>query len=251
MNIDIQLVAKALDKAGEEPLNKEELENKKGTRWRLISDIYLATIKEELSSVNWTSQKRRKRLVQVDDEENLTSYAYMYELPIDCAKTVSLNSEKEYLVENDFLYTDDGDPILVYITNYFTGKYKYEKAEPQPTEETFEDKEYYILSEEDEEYIKAEEYSQGTEYYVRVEEDYDYYDQPKLDPMLEEAIVCKLASKIVLKLTGEPGKYQLLWQEAQIIENKATKISQAHGHNKGRGNPYWGDLLGLPDYGDR
>lgn len=206
MNINIDIVARALNKAGEEPLTKEELETKKGTRWRLIEDTYLATILEELAAVSWTSQKRRARL-EAAEEENLTSYMFMYVLPIDCAKPVGLNSEKVYLVEDGFLYTDDAEPILIYITNYFTGEEK-------------------------------------------EEDDYSFYDDPKFDPLLEDCIVTKLAMKLVLKLTGNTQLYQILYQDAIIMENRATKASEAHGHNKGKGNKSWGELMGLPSYGE-
>lgn len=250
MNIDLNIVARALNKGGEEPLNKEEIENKKGTRWRLISDLYLATILEELSSVNWTSQKVRERLEEEVEEENLTSYRWAYKLPIDCAKPVGLNSGKEYLIEGSTLYTEDEDAVLIYITNYFTGRYKYIQADPQPeSQEELEEKEYFIFDDEEQEYIKVTsetEYSELETYFLILEEDYPFYNQPKFDPMLEEALACKLASKIILKLSGDPGKYQLLYQEAAIIENRATKTSVAHGHNKSKGNLSWAEQLGLP-----
>ena len=246
MNIDIKLVARALNKAGEEPLTPEEIETKEGTRWRIIKDCYLATILEELAQVSWTSQKRRARL-SLSEEENLTSYSYMYELPINCAKPVGLNSEQEYLVENGFLYTNDADPILIYVTNYYTGKFKYEVADPQPTEETFPEQTYYFLGD-DGEYYQEVEYDERYTYYIRVHDDYDFYDDPKLDPSLEECIATRLASSIVLKLTGDTNKYQLLYGEAIVMENRANKASEAHGHNKGKGNKPWGELLGLPTY---
>lgn len=248
MNINIDIVARALIKAGEEPLTPEEIENKKGTRWRMIQEIYQATIFEELSSVAWTSQKKRARL-ELSEEENLTTYLYSYELPIDCAKPVALNSEKTWLIEGGNLFTNDPEAILIYVSDGFTGKYKYKEAESQPTEETFETGKYYILDEEGE-YIQAEVFTEETTYYVIEEEDYNFYNDPKRDPMLEETIETRLASKIVLKLTGDQTKYNMLYQEAVLMENRATKASFAQGHNKGKGNEYWGDILGLPNYGE-
>lgn len=246
MNINIDLVARALDKAGEEPLTPEEIETKKTTRWRLIKDIYLATILEELASVAWTSMKRRVRL-ELSEEENLTAYPYMYKLPIDCAKPVGLNSERPYLVEDGILYTDDMDPILIYITNGFTGKNKYIKATPQPaSQEELEAGSYFF--EVEGEYYEATEYDKDTTFFVIKEEDYNFYDDPKMDPLLEETIETRLAAKIVLKLTGDTSKYQLLYQEAMLMENKAQKASFAHGHNKGKGEKTWGEILGLPSY---
>ena len=248
MNINIDIVARALNKAGEEPLTKEEIETKKGTRWRLIQDIYLATILEELSAVNWTSQKKRAALL-FSDEDNLTSYPFMYDLPIDCAKTVGLNSEKEYLVEDGHLYTEDPSPILIYIRNYFIGKYEYKEPEQQPvSDEEIAAGSFYKLVEE--EYVKAESYEEGVTYYIIDEQDYDFYSNPKFDPLLEDAIVTKMAMKIVIKLTGNSTLYQFLYQDAVLMESRAQKASEAHGHNKGKGNKTWGELMGLPNYGE-
>lgn len=249
MNINVDIVARALNKAGEEPLTKEEIENKKGTRWRLIKDLYLANILEMLSSVAWTSQKRRVKLER-SEEENLSTYSYMYELPIDNAKPVGLNSEKEYLVEGDFLYTEDPEPILCYITNYFRGNFKFQEALPQPISQAEVETAPYYVKDEDGEFVNASIYDEEITYYTRVEEDYSFYADPKFDPILEEAVATKLAAKLVLKLTGNMNTYQMLYQEAMIMENRAQKASMAHGHNKGKGERLWGDQLGLPNYGE-
>ena len=121
MKIDMNIVARALDKAGQEPLTQEEISSKDGTRWRLVKDFYLAVILEALSNTEWTSQKKRARLKK-SEEENLTTYRVMYELPIDCAKTVELVGEQEYLVEDGYLYTNAEGAILVYVSNGFTNE---------------------------------------------------------------------------------------------------------------------------------
>lgn len=247
MNIDLGIVARALDKAGQEPLTAEETETKEGTRWRVIKDFYQAVILEALSNTSWTSQKKRARL-ELKEEENLTTYRFMYELPIDCAKPVSVVGEKEYLVENGSLYTDEADAILVYVSNGFTGKFKYKKAEPQPGEMNFSENEYYFYDEESTEYGRAQAWEADTTYYVRDEQDYEFYEDPKLDPQLSAYIETKLAANIVLKLTGNYELYQLLFNEAAIMENRAVKSSTAHGHSKDKGDRWWGDILGMPGY---
>lgn len=253
MNIDRNLVNRAMEKAGEDPITDEEWTNG-SNRTKLIKDVYLSIILSALAESDWTSQKKRTQLQVVRDEENLTNYQYMYLLPIDCAKPVALLNEGEYLCEGEYLYTNTDNAILVYVKNYFTGirKYEYTLANPQPTEDTFNDGEYFIYDEEIKSYITAISYTEGAVYYTRevIEEDYNYYDTPKFDAILEDYIVCILASNIVLKLTGDAAKYQLLFSEARIIENKAIKNTVAQGHNKDKGNPYWGDILGLPNYGE-
>lgn len=246
MNINRDLVARALNKAGEEPLTDEEWKNKDGTRWRVISDFYLATILEALSYTEWTSQKKREQLV-LSENANLSTYNFMYYLPIDCAKPVNLEGNGEYLVEDGILYTNEENAILVYVSDGFTNKFVYEEVNPQPTEETFTEGEYYIYNEETEEYERAESYQVGVTYYVNIPQDYEYYSDIKLDPMLSEYIETRLAGKIALKLTGDMQKYQMLFNEAQLIENRAIKATVAHGHNKDTGNPWWAQTLGLSD----
>lgn len=249
MNIDFEIVARALDKAGQEPLTDEEKETKGSTRWRVIKDFYLAVILEALSNTAWTSQKKRARL-NLSEEENLTTYRFMYELPIDCAKPDALLGDGDYLVEDGFLYTDTEKAILVYVGNGFTGKYKYKEADPQPAEIDFGNGEYYTYSEETEDYIKADDFETDTKYYVIEEEDYPFYEDPKLDPQLSAYIETKLAADIVLKITGEAQLYQLLYNEAALMESRAIRSSTAHGHNRDRGDKWWGEILGMPDYGD-
>ena len=208
MNIDRKLVARALTKAGEEPITDEEWEDADSNRVRIVKEFYLATLLESLSSYDWTSQKKRVRLevYEPEDEEaeeNLTSYAYMYPLPADCAKVVKLANDEPYIIEGSFLFADVENAVLVYIRNYFT----------------------------------------GTDYGVN--EDYNYYGEPELDPTLSAYFECKLAASLALKLTGGTDKYQMLYNEAELIANKAQKKSSEQAQNKTKGNPWWTDQLGM------
>ena len=49
MNIDKELCARAMDKAGEEPITQTEWEEGNSTRVRLIKDVYLSSILEALA----------------------------------------------------------------------------------------------------------------------------------------------------------------------------------------------------------
>lgn len=249
MNIDKKLCARAMDKAGEEPITQEEWEEGTSTRVRLIKDVYLASILEALAGTEWTCQKVRARLV-LSEKENLTSYRYAYNLPADCAKPCALTNDEVYLVEGRTLYTNTENAILVYVSNNYTGKFIFKPAEAQPTtEEELEAGDYYIYDENEDDYVRAQVYAEGIVYYVQDPQDYEGYTDFNFDPLLTEYIECLIAQKIVLKITGDMNKYQLLYNEARLMENRAVKASIAHGHNKDRGNPYWGDVLGLPNYG--
>lgn len=251
MNIDRSLVARAFAKAGEEPITDAEWEEGTSSRVRIVQESYLATILDTLSSYNWTSQKKRARLtpLEPDDEyaeENLTGYAYMFLLPADCAKVVAINDGDPYIVEGGYIFCDMENPVLLYIRNYFTGKYVYEEVEnPIP-----DDIDKYYIKDSEGNYEKAVTYVMGTTYYIRIEEDYNFYSQPSFDPELSSYIECKLAASIALKLTGSTDKYQMLFNEARLIADGAMKRSAEQARNKTKGNPWWTDQLGLTSGGE-
>ena len=250
MNIDRQLVARAFIKAGEEPITEAEWTEGTSNRVRTVFEFYLATIKDALSSYNWTSQKKRARLTALipddDTEENLTGYSYMFLLPADCAKVVAINDGDPYIVEGGYIFCDIESPVLLYIRDYFTGKYVYEQVE-NPTAE---DIDKYYTKDAEGNYEKAETYTEGTTYYIRIEEDYNFYSQPNFDPELSSYIECKLAASIALKLTAATDKYQMLYNEARLIADGAMKRSAEQARNRAKGNKWWTDQLGLTSGGD-
>lgn len=257
MNIDRSLVARAFIKAGEEPINDTEWSNAESSRVRVVRECYLATLLEALSSYNWTSQKKRARLtpmtpaeisedIEEESEENLTAYAYMYALPKDCAKVVAVDDGEPYIVEGGFIFCDKENVVLLYIRNYFTGKYVYEQVAAPVAEDV--DKYYY--KDENGDYIKETTFDMSKTYYVIVEEDYNFYGQPVLDPELSAYIECKLAAEIALKLTGGTDKYQMLYNEARLIADGAMKRSAEQAKNKHKGNKWWTDQLGLTKDGE-
>ena len=246
MDIDKELVARAFSKAGEEPITDDEWAEGTSNRVRVTKDFYLATIRESLASYDWTSQKKRAELELIDDEENedlenLTKFKYMYALPADCEKAIALKDNADYIVEGGFLYTDTENAVLLYVQNYFTGTYDFKQVE----EPVAEDIDKYYVKDENGKYEKAGTYTAGTDYFVIVDHDYNFYSQPKFDPTLSAYIECKLAASIVLKLTGDVDKYQLLFNEAQLIANNAQKKSAEMARNRTKGNEWWINQLGL------
>lgn len=246
MNINRDIVARAMIKAGEEPLTDTDIE-KNSAKWRYVKDFYLATILETLASTEWTSQIKRSELI-LSEEDNLTGYGYCYNLPADCSKPVELQDNADYLVEGDKLYTNIEHPILKYVSNNYTGKLKYERAVPQPTEDSFVTGKYYTYDDDAKEYVPAEEYDSELEFYTLIAEDYPLYDDYEFDSLLSEYIETRLASKLALKITGDTQLYQLLYNEAILKEREAVNKSIANAHNKDGGNRYWSDILGLPKY---
>lgn len=246
MNINRDIANRALEKAGEEPLNESDIENN-SVRWRTIKNNYMTTLLETLANTAWTSQKKRAKLELIDGDEleNLTEYLYAYRLPADCAKPEELTSEGDYIVEGRIIYTDTPSAVLLYVKNGFRGKPNMLKADPQPTEEDFDEKLFFVLDDNGE-YVKAEKFNLMDEYYMEDwSEDFPLYDELDLDPLLAEYLETRLAAKLALKITGKSDLYQLLYSESQLMENRAIKVTVSHSRNKDRGHPYWGEILGM------
>lgn len=179
-------------------------------------------------------------------EVNLTGFMFMFLLPADCEKVVAINDGDPYIVEGGYIFCDMENPVLLYIRNYFTGKYVYEVVElPVETDLA----KYYVKNEEGE-YEPAETWDPTETYYVIVEQDYNFYSQPNFDPELSSYIECKLAASIALKLTGGTDKYQMLYNEARLIADGAMKRSAEQARNRAKGNKWWTDQLGLTSGGE-
>ena len=248
MNINEDIVTRALMKAGQEPLNSSDKE-KNSTRYRAIKSFYLSTLLETLSKTNWTSCKTRKALTLNEEKENLTDYAYVYDLPEDCAKPEELQDNADYIVEGKYLYTDQEDAVLMYITN------GYNSSRVTTTEDTTEE-EVSAQSDDDTTEDTTEDTSSDTSTDTTDEteedeeeetEDYPLYDELTLDPMLSQYIETMLAAKIALKITGDTQLYSVLYQEARMVEMDAEDTSHDHSKNRTKGSEWWTETLGLGD----
>lgn len=219
MRIDRELVNRALLKAGQTTLTEDDITNN-SEAWKTVKEFYLSTMLETLSRTPWTSAKRRVRLTKLEDTENFSPYENMFRLPADCARALKLNNGRQFIVEGDYLYSDEGQPVLLYITN---GKQEPVVKEFLPTEDE-EPAEPKDTTEEDQEDIPG-------------------YDNVPYDPNFWEYVETRIASKIVLKITGDTNLYNMLMGEASLIENAATKASKAAGKSKPNGQTYWTDEI--------
>lgn len=215
MNINKELVNRALEAAGQEQLNEEEIENN-SARWRLIKDNYLAVILTTLSKTSWACATTRRQLVEDEETENQTEYGYKYFLPVDCAKAEALSDNSEYIIEGNYLYTNTPEAVLVFVSN---GKIESDIESRSP------------------------EYEQPP--IIETPEDYPGYAEPNLDDKLKEYIELQLAAKIALKITGDKQTFQLLYSQAVVIEDNVRKASLEHAHSKEQGEEWWGDRIGL------
>lgn len=207
MIINHDIANRALEAAGQERLTDGDISTN-SARWRLIKDNYLSIILSTLNKTTWTSRLKRARLQEADREttENLTDYSYMYVLPYDCEKPEQLKEDGLYIVEGRYLYTDEANAVLIYVSN------EKRQGELTPEEE---------------------------------QEDYPEYGNIDFDPSLQEYIELQLAAKIALKITGDKETFNLLVRQAMIIENNAKKATLEQAHSKGQGSPWWGDQIGL------
>lgn len=145
----------------------------------------------------------KKRASLVQAAENLSEYSFAYTLPADCAHPVELVNNGSYIIEGRLLYTDSENASLIYISN---GK--------------IEDSAEYITG-----------------------DDYPAYSGINLDAKLSEYIETVLAGKIAFKISGDKQLYQVLTQQAMIIEDEAESISFAAGRNKKAGQSWWDDRI--------
>lgn len=113
MNIDRELANRALGAVGQSALPADDTGSKS---YLLIKKWYVSTMNESLEMIPWTSAKTRKMLVKAA-VENYSDYSLVYNLPVDCAKIISLKDNGFYIVEGRYLYTDSPDAVLIYNTN--------------------------------------------------------------------------------------------------------------------------------------
>lgn len=166
----------------------------------LVQSFYLTTILEALIEVPWTSAKTRKELIQEAFEQNYTSFAFMYNLPADCARALELQTNEYFIVEKTYLYTDMPNAVLLYISNGRIGDpVAYKTEEPFP----------------------------------------EYDNLSSMDQKFWEYIEIKIASKIALATSGKKELYKDLFGEALLIGQVASQATLSSSAAKKNGSTYW------------
>lgn len=299
MNIDLHIVTRALQKAGQEPLTQEDID-KNSTRWRTIKAFYLATILETLSRTSWTSQKVRSRLesknkkksgfdfsyelpldfkkvlyldsgnpygiidgiLYTDDTEpeliyedanerqhsetlirfndNYTQFAYCYALPDDCAKPEELLNNEEFIVEGNLLYTNAENAVLMYISNRNIKQHVNVEQNGDVYLEIDEECNLWWVGEDPSPYEL-----EGDKLYYEAKDFYKDYGELNFDPLLQRFLETRLAADIALKITGDRGIYESLYNESLLIENEAENGTKAQSRSRKNGNDWWTDKIGL------
>jgi len=124
MNMNKDMVNRALFAAGRKMLADEKEDEgadekaKENKRLRgMCKAAYLQTFLEALSEAPWTGGKRRRRLMRTMLPRPDVNFAFVYDLPIDCARPVELRDGDMFVIEGNFLCADVKDAELLYITN--------------------------------------------------------------------------------------------------------------------------------------
>lgn len=235
MNIDRDLINRALQDAGQETLDDQAI-NEDVTAWRTCKSFYLPLLLEMLSTSEWTSHKKRKPL-DVYEGENYSKYSNAYTLPTDCSKPIEVQENDEYIVEGNVLYTNTSGAILLYISNN-------RRTPVDRLPEIAEDGDRYLCN------GLYYQYNAEIQDWEVIEEDYPEYDDIELSPEEAKCFENLLAAQIALKITGDPNLYQLLFGIAQNVKNEAIKQSRSQGVSCENGSRYWGEILGLSGEGD-
>lgn len=297
MNIDLHIVTRALQKAGQEPLTKEDID-KNSTRWRTVKAFYLATILETLSRTSWTSQKVRRRLetknrkisgfdlsfslpqdmmeavrlasgmpytiidrtLYTDDsdpeliyegvdgeqhtedllrfKDNYTKYECCYALPDDCAKPEELLNNEEFIVEGTLLYTDASDAVLMYISNRNIAQHVNVEQNGDVYLEIDEECNLWWVGEDPCPYEL-----EGDKLYYEAKDFYKDYGELNFDPLLQRFLETRLAADIALKITGDRGIYEALYNESLLIEKEAENGTKAQSQSRKNGSEWWTDRM--------
>ncbi len=208
----------------EELLDKEEF---------IIEGRFLYTNSANAVLMYVSNHKHNFYHFEIDADGNL--YA-VNEKDRDITKHFELVKETVYEKNEDG--TDKTDESGKKIVKYHIGDLlAIEEAETEPSEET--------------RLFKGEKNADAS---VAVKYASPYIDEYKADynaitddPLLCEYIETRLASKIALKITGDKGLYQTLYNEAQLIEAKAVNTTLIHSKSRRQGVDWWTDRLGLND----
>jgi hypothetical protein len=117
MNMNTDLVNRALYSTGQTQLSDEDIENKNDT-YKLCASYYISTFLEALSEVEWVGGRRRVLLVRTGRPVRWNKkYRFAYDVPFDCAKPIELQDNGYFVVEDKLILTDTQDAELLYVSN--------------------------------------------------------------------------------------------------------------------------------------
>jgi len=249
MNMDRGIVNRALMSTGDWVLTDQDIADK-NTNFQMCKLFYLQTFLEALSEVSWTGGRKRTKLVRTGLPHLPNQYAYTYDLPYDCAKPIELQNEEYFVVEGRFLFTDQADAELLYVSNgrrlrpdvtiVSAGKpgdvheLEYITAGPPGTEPDF------VLYPGKPSDILAE-----LPVTPEPTEDYPDYVRLEYEPKFYQCIELMLAAKFAAKNTDNPQLHVMLMQEAMAIKQEAVRASKNSKAGRQKANAFWSEEFGF------
>jgi hypothetical protein len=275
MNIDLDLVNRALLDVGQSPLTDQDAIDK-NTNYRLCREYYLNAFLEALSEVEWTGGRKRVRLVRTGRPVLKDyRYAFAYDMPFDCAKPVELQDNEFFIVEDRIIYTDVPNAELLYVSDgkilrtvrvVSAGrpgdipKMEYLSAGPPGTRPLvtfragrpkdflwFGPQEYPGAPYPDGHVPPGWNKAAGIPVPLPEDpdsaEDYPDYLALGYEPKFYEYIERGLAAKLSMKLSDQPALHVQMLQEALLIKQEAVRASRSRAAAKIKPVKWWTEEL--------
>lgn len=238
MNRDDAVISRALQLIGQEPLNEED-KVKNTTRWRAVKEFYLPVVLSVYSSAEWTELKTRKKLIRKRSEPTADG-THEFFLPDDCARAIELISGNDYEINGRTLYTDDAEPVLLYVSNGRRVPIDWHLARENRTTGrayggAYHNGHHYQM------YVNG-----PMVVWIDSTEDYPEYRTLEWSPELTDCVTATLASEIALKISADKQLYSMLIQMASAAMDAGARISRTKGASRTSPSAFWGDALGIP-----
>jgi len=261
MNLDLALVNRALMNINMDPLPAEKYRDKDSKEWQTAYAYYLSSMLEALAQVEWTGAKRRRELAPAQTPvKHHAEFAYVYCLPIDCAKTIELDGHELFAVEAGMLFTSARPARLLYISN---GKRLYNQtvilggdASRPPTPD--------YVSGGNADRARRHEWGDnvvagGNADTVRIEvgdgiqtpsppeaaEDYPDYRTLELEPNFYLYWEYLLSARFAQRLADQPSLADSWFAKAAMIGGAAEAISLAGSSGRRKAPDTWQEQMGL------
>jgi hypothetical protein len=252
MNMDIGMANRALFAAGIDELKPGDVKEE-SERFKIIRDYYLSTMLEAMAKVEWSGAKRRRSLTPtMKPHKQNAEFRYAFDLPMDCAKPVSLDAQEFFRVESGLLYCNTPVARLLYITN---GKRLIGQTSLSAGNASRRRPDEYITGgdaqrnnrfEEGDNIITGGNASRTTPVPPpEASEHFPDYQELRLEPQFYHYWEKMLSSKAAMRFTDNPNLHVTFFQEAALIGQEAAQTSIAQSAAKRKAPAPWADELGL------
>lgn len=249
MNMNIDIINRALLATGQSPVTQADIDAKNSS-YELCKTFYISTFLEALTEVEWVASRKRDKLVRTGRPVNKDiKYAYAYDMPFDCARPIELQENEFFLVEDRLILTDVPEAELLYVSNGKVLRPINTATAGKPGE--IHEMEYFTSGPpgtDSDEIL----YPGLVKFIAAVlpadpppETDYPDYIALNYEPKFYEYIEKKLAAKFAMKLSDNMQLHTQMLQEALLVKQEAVDASRASRSARIKENKWWGETLGL------